>query len=191
MILAAALVVAVVATGWVVSSMDKSDGQSAQDQQAGTDEGAVDSQSAVDYEGSVLTADGMFVRYPDGVVVTFASVEKLASNLAETKPGQTLVKVSFTIRNEGNASVPLDGNYRSLTLLYGEDRYQADQNPGYTESADVLTSKIPEQISPGSIVPLFYTFDVPSSGMAAIAVRLDLRPGVYTTYVFTDVEKRL
>jgi hypothetical protein len=153
----------------------------------------------VDLEGSVATEDGKFVEYPDGLVITFVSVELMPNGISgyinsegavvPLPAGQALVRVAVLAENNGPEPVVLNSYNRPLTLLYGANRYEADQDPGYfgEESSDILTSEEPERIAPASSHKIFMSFNVPVEELGELAARVDLVPGYYTPYIFTEV----
>ncbi len=158
----------------------------------------------ISIEGSITTVDGSFVEYPDGVVVRFKSIERLANDLAgfTDKTGrvvplpddQALLKVTVTVKNSGTEEIPLMEFGRIVTLYYGENRFEAQQDGGFSGAEDStaqLSSDLPLRVVPGSSLDIFRSFDVPVAELSSLAVLAELRPDFYTPYTFTDVEAAL
>jgi hypothetical protein len=142
-------------------------------------------------EGSVKTAGTASVQYPNGVAARLVELEQLPNNIAGHIDGagqvtplpsqMALVKVSVMVSNKGTANI---------ILLGGQDRYKAGQDAGFmgSESADRLTSKLPEQVSPGSQVTILKSFDLPADQLKTLSVRFSLvsEPGL--EYTFKDAQ---
>lgn len=143
------------------------------------------SPSAEPTEGPSGTAH----RYPDGLTVRITRLERLDTSLASgLKPGEVLVKVTAVLTNDGTRPVPLNPSTRPWTVLSGPNRLEASQEAGWSDSADRLRSKQPQQVAPGQTVTVFDTADVPADQIGVLAVQMEVAA---PRWVFTDAQSLL
>jgi hypothetical protein len=144
----------------------------------------------VDAEGSVTTADGSFVQYPNGLRMEISSVSldeamgQADATVDPSHPDYTEgLHVTVHFVNNGTDTYTLNKEMGGITvgLTFGANRYAAS---GWM-SADTL----PGQLVPGSDATNTYDFTVPPAS-AEDNLRLTVTPdaAVFTTYTFTDVQ---
>lgn len=154
--------------------------------------------SAIQTEGSIKTHEGSFVRYPDGVVVRLVNMQRLGNyesgysdNNGQLRPlpaDQALIKATISIDNGSKVAIPLDSGTLLLTVLYGVNRQEADQDAGTTDTSADLTSNDPTQVAAGQTIYSFVSYDVPADQLGDLSVTSNLRPLHYTPYTFTDAQ---
>ena len=179
----------------------------------------IDVRRPISTEGSVTTADGKFVRYPDGLVLTFESVEDITAQAVKENPGSfgpdfassglgeaydtsknRILRVHFTAENKGSGTIKVDPDKLPLdSCFYGQNRVPGGA-VGFIGST-LLGSKDPTQLAPGT------SFDFYGScGVTKMNVPLAAAPYVsmftpadngpmaglaYSPFTFTDLEKVL
>jgi hypothetical protein len=144
-------------------------------------------------EGSVTTADGSFVEYPNGLRLEIAKVEldpEFGERNAAVGAGgfdysQGLhVTVLFT--NNGTDVYPLNKEFGGITVgvTFGVNQYEAS---GY-----MFDDTLPSQLVPGSSATNTYDFTLPPAGVED-DLRVSVTPdaSLFTTYTFTDVQTLL
>lgn len=144
---------------------------------------------AIQTEGSVTTADGVFIQYPDGLRGQITAV-KAKPNDAEhpddSHPdANELLTVTFELSNTGTSPVPLDGTVSGVqtTLYYGVNRYTATS--WMTDPNGV--QDLPQQLVPGTNASFDQEFTLPSSGLSVLAVKFQPDQN-HSPYTFTDVQ---
>lgn len=133
------------------------------------------------------------ITYPSGMTVTYTGTEilpdKLGSDLAKN---QKLVKVTFTLSNSGDQPVRIPENGRT-DLYVGANQYEAEGDPGWTDSYQKLTSghDEPRQLVPGSSFDAYVSFDVDKDKLDTLIAEVDYDNRQSGVYTFTHLESDL
>jgi hypothetical protein len=142
------------------------------------------------------------VEYPDGVVVRLVKMQRLPANLSghitgegEVTPlpsDQALIRATLSVKNGSPQPLTEFDTHAHMTLLYGENRYEAEQDSGYVDAPPPeLNPELPTRVAAGSTVEFSQSFDVPAADVKALAVLAQINSGVYTDYTFTDAQTLL
>ncbi len=155
-------------------------------------------------EGPVTTADGRFIKYPDGFRIDFVSAESFSSaeveralpgsydietdNERDVAAANVAVKVTLKYTNGTPEHLSLDG-VRMMSAFYGVNRLPADS---ITWAGDNVFNQdpMPTRIASGSSDLFWSTFEVPKSQLSTFVVTPTLL-GEYTPYTFTEIGKVL
>lgn len=150
----------------------------------------------------MTTADGSFVQYPDGVVVRLAKMQRLPADLSGSIDDQgqvvplpkdkVLIRATLSVKNGSAQPLTEFDTHANMVLLYGENRYEAEQDSGYVDAPPPeLNPKLPTRLAAGSTVEFSQSFDVPATDVGVLAVQAEINSGVYTNYTFTDAQTLL
>jgi hypothetical protein len=155
-------------------------------------------------EGSVTTADGRFIKYPDGFRIDFVSAERFSSaDVERALPGSydvetdnerdvavddVAVKVTLKYTNKSPVHLPLDGT-DMMSGFYGVNRLPGDTIKWAGDNV-LAQDPMPTRIASGSSELFWSTFEVPKSELLTFVVTPTLL-GEYTPYTFTDIGKVL
>jgi len=135
-------------------------------------------------EGSVTTADGKFVQYPDGLVLTLTAARDVTQKLVAADPecatGKEdycdatkyhFIRIELTAENRGSATVPVKNNPFDH-VYYGIDRQPADQQVGFNNSGEIVSSQHePTQLAPRTSFVFYRSFNIVDP-TAPLAVQL-------------------
>lgn len=146
-----------------------------------------------DTEGSVTTADGTFIQYPNGLRVEIASVKTndpvSADSAASAGHADYTASLDVTLKftNNGATAYALNKAADGINpqMTFGANQYSAI---GWAALDDTL----PNQLVPGTNATQTYEFSFPPSGVTD-NLRLTVTPdaNAFTTYTFTDVQTLL
>jgi hypothetical protein len=133
--------------------------------------------------GSVITSDGRFVAYPDGITIRFVAAQETTVG-STVQPGNVLVKVTIQVENASPVPLPITGNIY-MRVYYGSARYSAD----IADSTKSIMTPAPTQVGASSQLALWQTFAVPQAEIPSITVAPSewLLGPTHTSYTFTDV----
>jgi hypothetical protein len=148
---------------------------------------AADPAQGFDMEGSVTTDDGSFIQYPDGLrgEITGVTVQPNdAQHPSDEHPDfDRLVTVTVKLSNTGEATIPLQLDPSPGTLLYGENRYEAQG--WFTDNG---SDDLPQQLVPGTDASFNTDYTLPANGLSKLALQFTPSSSKYTQYTFTEVE---
>lgn len=158
---------------------------------------APETTASVTSEGSVKTADGKFIEYPDGFKITFVKAE----TRPDSKPAfdgdpntKDRVRVTLLLENQGPTPVTIAADLNVMKAYGGINRFDLNLDPGYAGEDESRNAK-PNRLSPGTSLQVYETFNIPASQRDAIAISVNdfstFAPadgGAYTPYTFTDIE---
>jgi hypothetical protein len=184
-------------------------GDKAQDPAPATADTAVDEgpeslapESAFPTEGPVTTADGRFIKYPDGFRIDFMSAQQFTSDQVEkalpgsydvetddpkdVAAGSVAIKVTLKYTNGTLENIPLE-NQTMMAGLYGENRLPAEA-VNWAGDNIFAQDPMPTRITSGATATFWRTFEVPKSDVGTFVVEPTLL-GEYTPWTFTDIGK--
>jgi hypothetical protein len=156
-------------------------------------------------EGPVTTADGQFIKYPDGFRIDFVSAKSYSSaeverilpgsydvetdNERDVAAGNVAVKVTLKYTNGTSRHLPLQEGQEMMNGFYGDNRLPADT---ISWAGDNVFNQdpMPTRIASGSSQLFWETFEVPKSELSTFVVEPTLL-GDYTPYTFTEIAKVL
>ena len=135
-------------------------------------------------EGSVTTADGKFVQYPDGLVLTLTGVRDVTKKLVATQPDCATGKLGYcdatkyhfirfeiTAENRGLATLPIK-NDPFDHVYYGVNRQPADRQDGFLDSKEIVARQHePTQLMPGTSFVFYRSYNI-TDPTAPLAVQL-------------------
>lgn len=118
-------------------------------------------------------------RYPDGLVVSLAKVERVPNAWGVDVPAtQAIVRVTIVAKNEGTVAVPVVPSSRETTLLYGPNRQVAGSVTPYTcegpTDRQCINSDEPERIAAGTSVTFVESSLVPAGELGTLTLRVEL-----------------
>ena len=156
-------------------------------------------------EGSVTTADGRFIRHPDGFRIDFVSAESFSSadvervlpgsydveteNKRDVAADSVAVKVTLKYTNGSPEHIPVEEGMSMMSGFYGVNRLPAD-TINWAGDNVFTQDPMPTRIASGSSALFWSTFEVPKSELSTFVVEPTLL-GEYTPYTFTDIGKVL
>lgn len=149
------------------------------------------SSTPYDTAGSVTTADGRFVTYPNGRTIRFLGIQKLTAAQAGADSGVTpppgdVLAVHLRLEQTGQ---PTEVGAWGPDLLYGPNQ----QSAGAWLFADKqFETDLPRRVSPGNPVDVWISYLVPPGQSKTLALEV---PGgiadTYTPFDFLDVQTAL
>lgn len=161
--------------------------------------------STMDLTGSAKTADGRFIKYPNGVTVALAKVQRMPNTYGSAvnsgsvglEPSYALVRVDLDVTNTGAATASLGAlttQTAAFSVMYG-NAVTAPENPGVINTGGPDTLDLvhqdnpPAVVAPGTHADVYMSFSVPVADLAAMSVAVDPDPAVgYTPYRITDAD---
>ena len=156
-------------------------------------------QYKVTNEGSVLTADGKWVQYPDGLKVTFVSAVNRPDAKATYSSNVNTNRVRITLRfeNTGTVPIPITAWDSNISAFGGVDRFPLGKDSYYSDPSEASSEgSAPTQLAPGSSYEWYMTYNVQAEYRDNISVTLQSHPydqdsglagAAYTPYTFTDI----
>lgn len=151
-------------------------------------------------EGSAATEEGRSFAWPDGVSVRLDKVETVDRDLGESVPkSRSLVRVFLTFRNTTTTPVPVDEYASFMTVLYGPNHTESDEEVGFGSddpAKQLFNQDTPTRIAAGGELKLWRTWSVPTKELGQLAVKVEPPQvpgsmGIPAPYTFVDVEKML
>lgn len=139
-------------------------------------------------------------RWPDGITARLAKVERVPNSWASSDlpSGSAVFRLTLEAGNEGQGPLPIESGSRQMTMFYGVNRTEAEQNAGSVDLSNPdeskrqeLVSEDPTRIAPGSKAVFVESFVVPVGEIGSLTVQVDLpaEEGIRDPYTFTGVER--
>ena len=142
-------------------------------------------QFAVKTEGSVLTDEGKWVEWPDGLRVTFVKAETRPDSKpvlgVPDAPTTNRVRVTFQLKNDGPQPVAIV-NW-DVKALGGDNQFSLKEDHGFMGETEANNDQVtPARLIPGSSFQWYRTFNVPPEYRSVISITVQHPTEKYPTY---------